>query len=182
MIIFGIDPGTSKFGVAWMQYDSVTGVVGRIEAATIDPYHEYAADLYSQHLRTELNAHLRTELITRVLSRYLVSVQPDMCVIETPFINMRMPKSFIILSSHFEAISNCVDSYRIPIFPQSPQSIKKEMKAAGKKGKQIMMDNLIANHELTSQMIQNPTDLSEHAIDAIAACYCFVKKSRRGEL
>lgn len=175
----GIDPGTSTFGVACMDYDS--DVMTNIAAYTISATDEFSADPYTPYSRAELDAEVRTELILRCLTRYIAHIQPQLCLVETPFINMRMPLSYVVLSRHFRSITDCLGRNGIPYIAYSPLTIKAGMGCAGKKGKVVMFDSLMANPELTSQMVVDPLSLSEHAIDAISACYCFVNKERKGE-
>ena len=176
----GIDPGTTMFGVGFIDADEELGITS-VFADTIYPAHEYSQSIYSAVPRDGLNAHERTRLITNVVSRFINYYLPDVVCIETPFINMRMPKSFVILSEHFNNVKKEVSSHNLPVLDLSPQTIKKAMGVAGKKGKDPMKASFLANPELVGHLGSDPSLLSEHAIDAISAAYCLITKMRSGE-
>ena len=176
----GIDPGTTTFGVGFIDANEEL-TIQSVFADTVLPQHEYSQSLYSPVPREGLNAFERTRLICGVVDRFINYYSPDIVCIETPFINMRMPKSFVILSQHFNDIKSEVARHHLPILDLSPQTIKKGMGVAGKKGKDPMLASFKANPELMGNLTADVSSLSEHAIDAVSAAYCLITKMRSGE-
>lgn len=157
------------------------GVILNVDAATISGAQEVSSDWYSPY-RVQPDAGIRTHYIARAMNRYLHITQPDVVAIETPFVNMRMVNSFIVLQEHFKQLSITINKHSLPMFPFSPLTIKASVGASGIKGKSVMTDRVLSIDEIVGNMSTHPTEMSEHAIDAICACYTFLTKSRGGLL
>ena len=178
----GVDPGTNQLGLAFMVLDNNFNIV-RITSRTINPLDIYNHDLLVYTRKKDLDYKQRTNYICKDITTIIHSVEPDICSIETPFINMRRPMSFIVLQFHFDMVVNSITAAKdnIALFKYAPQSLKSSIGVSGKKGKEVVKNALIGIEEINKCM-DRVNNMSEHEFDAVSACYCQLKRMRESKI
>lgn len=163
-----VDPGFNNLGVSIFKIETRTGRILDIQIETIvtDKAPSYSG--FSDEYVPERLFKLRKIYDNfKTLCRHY---NPAILAHETPFYNPRMPAAFGSLVEVLDAVKNATLNWNSNIYIEglSPQSVKKGVGAAGKKGKDVMMDAVLSIPEI-KDVIDFPLDeLTEHCIDSMA--------------
>lgn len=166
--MLNIDPGFNNLGVSIFEVDTRSGRINKIiiESIVTDKAPSFSG--YSEEYVPERLYKLRKiyDNVRELCSYY----RPAILAHETPFYNPRMPAAFGSLVEVLTAVKNAVldDNSNIYIEGISPQSVKKGVGAAGKKGKDIMFEHVLAIPELRDVLDSPIESLTEHCIDSMA--------------
>lgn len=171
-IIFGIDPGSLKLGIAIMDVCLDQSTVHAIETRTITPVHTYQGTQYTDTPLAKLSADERIELISAEI-RYLLEIhEPILVCFETAFYSRRFPTAFPVLQKQ---LNNLMDTVKTTapyadIQAYSPPTAKKAVGAAVRGGKDAV--RVALKDKGLSLLISDYDNISEHAVDAVAIGYC----------
>ena len=173
--VMGIDPGTVSTGVSFLRL-STDVTVEAVEAYTLSPVEQFTKT-HTWYLQGHED---RVPVITSELNRLLVHYNPDYAVIESPFYNSLRPAAYGPLSELLYALKHTVVSYNrgCSLITLSPSQIKTAVFANSIGNKQSVKDALLKIDELTPLISPFVDIWSEHAIDATAAAYAYLRLMR----
>lgn len=180
--IIGIDPGTSRLGVAEYRFDLLTLKPLRIKAYTLHAEKLYL--LRNDHLIEQMGERAwRIHCLQRRLLSIFRAVDADSVVYEHPFYNARRPAAFMSLLECKAAIVNACVLYDSTISPIGidPSSIKNSVGGKGNATKDDMRDLVTALYP-ESNLILPQGQLDEHSCDALAVAHCRFQRLLSGSV
>lgn len=174
-ILTGIDPGTSKLGIANLKVDIETLEILAADAETYDVTKIVNDKSWLATLHSYRTA--RIYKLKELLLRNFNKLQPSVIACESPFFNKRFPGAFQPLVEVLTGIKDSVIDYSIwqPLFMIDPSSVKNGVKAPGNADKDKMKIAVCALIDLNYNGAVPLIELDEHSIDAIAVAYTQVK-------
>lgn len=176
-----IDPGSNFLGLAVYTIDPSYNSILNIKTFSIIVEYVPApfyvnSDLYSG--RTEKLLKINEEI-----RRFLIYYNIKLVVCEAPFYNRLRPTAYGPLVEVMATIQKTVLEYNneVPFLTVEPSVIKKAVGAGHISGKDEVKKAIGANPEITSKLEINLNLIDEHAVDAIAIGYTFLKwNSKKG--
>lgn len=169
--VLAIDNGTNTLGTVVADIDLGTAPMHVIYADTCTANdtadrHQWVADMHG-------NRFARYEVLFDYMSELLNEYDPDIVVIEAPFMHRR-PESFATLRESLYVLRQAVMEYRPALHIELVPPILAK-KAVGMKvftqGKESVRDAVLRLKDVTYVEDVNPTQLDEHCIDAVAVAY-----------
>lgn len=179
--IVGIDPGTTRLGLATLEYNVETFEIVRCGARTLHgeklPGSEWLGSLYGDRFK-------RIEAMRDVLTEHFRSVEPVIIASESPFINVKRPAAYGALTEIVYAIKLAVVEYSQwrPLHLLPPSTVKNAVGAKGGADKDIIKKSLMKLAAIASTCATDLSELDEHSIDALAVAYCAWNQNRLGKL
>lgn len=172
--VVAFDPGSDTTGVAVVTINPSTAEIISATAWTLRTAKIKAFGGFSPYFHTERECKLGN-LFIEVQSIMEVS-RPWAVGCEAPFFNRLMPSAYGSLTEVVTIIqSACMGFNPYTRFELlSPQSVKKSVGVAGKKGKDVMRDAVLADTPMSSKLLVDINTLDEHAIDALAVARCMI--------
>lgn len=172
--VVAFDPGGDTTGVAVLTIDPYTAEVFSADAWTLRTSKIKAFGGYSPDSHTERECKLRN--LSLEVCSILEIARPWAVGCEAPFFNRLMPSAYGSLTEVVTIIqSACMGFNPYTRFELlSPQSVKKSVGVAGKKGKDVMRDAVLADTPMSSKLLVDINTLDEHAIDALAVARCMI--------
>jgi Holliday junction resolvasome RuvABC endonuclease subunit len=171
--IIGIDPGSSKLGVAIIYFDFTKMEIVSSDAWTLTGVKLMGKDTWLEEVHGERVARIRAmeEELGRIFSR----VRPLLITAESPFFNSKFPAAYGVLVEVICSIRRAIINYdrwkELRLLP--PSIVKNAVNVGGGKGKEVVRDGVLA---LSDKLKYNGTTplqlLDEHSIDALAVAYC----------
>lgn len=178
--IVSIDPGLNNLGIAIFNMKSTTSSdlfndVNTIEAFTLkndklkDPAYitnDICSDRYIKLAKIQ-------EAMNYILNRY----RPNQVLCESPFFNRLRPSAYASLVEVINTIQYCIYQYNTNVYFKTvePLLVKKRVGAGYVNGKQDMKTAIMNKPEIISKLKNDVNLLDEHAIDAIAIGYGYLK-------
>jgi Holliday junction resolvasome RuvABC endonuclease subunit len=168
--VMGIDPGTTTMGIAGITFDCNTFEIYSCFANTYNseklPGFSYLSDFHSDRL---LKLYRHKQNVFEALCR----VKPVSLVIESPFINIRMPAAFGALTEVVLCIRQAAIEYDywLPIYTVEPSNVKKAIGVSGGADKNNVRLGLQKNVELLNAFGGSIDHLDEHSVDAVCVAY-----------
>lgn len=182
--VVGVDPG-NYLGLSELEVDVETGLITVRDALTND-----LDRLIGAHNPELLETHgkllARTFMINRVVGNYCNSWEPDFIAHETAFSAHGRSKfgnaveSFACLRENILAIKLAAMNHdnSLRIIPINPMTVKYAVAGVQSSDKTSISDSLKVKDDLIIAM--NTSYLDQHAWDAIAIAYTFIKKQILG--
>ena len=174
--ILAIDPGLNNLGIAIYSIDCATRTI-----CSIDAYSVVVAKLTeNDYFDTETHGE-RLEKLVKIREMFMTALgiyKPCTVVSEAPFYNPLRPgayRALVEVIAYLEMTTLTFDN-RIPFYQISPQSVKQGVGVAGKKGKDPVAVAVSGIEPIMSKLKPNLVGLTEHAVDAIAVGYSFLKQ------
>lgn len=179
--VIGIDPGTEKLGVAFIEFSCIDFKIYKCGALTLVgsklPRSEWTNQMYSD--RYSRIAALEEELLN-----IFNDTLPLIISSESPFINVRRPAAYGALVEVVCGIRSAVHRYspwRILSFCP-PSSVKQAIGAPGNADKDVVKKNILTIEELVNTCESILANLDEHSIDALAVAYYTLKQYRNSDI
>ncbi len=183
--LLAIDPGTNQMGVSIFAMDMVAFKIQKIRSWTIG-----VKELKNETgLVEEFHSasFLKLMKIKKVIGDLLVEENIHHVAYEAPFMGMLQPSAYGPLVALMTIVHMSVVEFgqdvRFTIFP--PQTVKKSIGVAGKKGKEVVLEAIknipaimIALQEGHCQL----DDLDNNAVDSVAVGYTAVESELFREL
>lgn len=165
--LLGIDPGSSNLGISIYKLDFNTLAIKESFAFTIS-----AKDtcFYNRNTSNEFGDKIaRLQAMKSELAEVFRSYSPSLIVCESPFFNSFTPNAYAILIEVVNLIHETIweYNYQIPFFKVDPPTAKKAVGAKGNAKKDEMTQAIIEIKDRL-KLKNNPLDLDEHSIDALA--------------
>lgn len=178
--VIGIDPGSTTLGVAVITFDCTTAQVVQTEAWTINAERLAGKFGWSEQMHGARASRLMA--IEENLAQLFMRVQPLAIASESPFINNRFPQAGIALTEVICSIRNAVLRYDVwrQLYLIPPSTVKNAVGAKGGGDKNAVKAALLLLPALTQTCLQNPNELDEHSIDALACAYCIYQRLLSG--
>ncbi len=169
--VVGIDPGSTTLGTAVLWIDLNTMKVISSSAKTfhgdrLQGGESWLGDIHGDRFS-------RIAALEQSLLRLFMHVKPYMIASESPFMSMRRPQAYGVLTEVMCAIRNAVMLYDAwkPLYIIDPPTVKKNVGAAGNAGKEEVKQALLRLPELYYSG-ETPLELlDEHSVDALAVAY-----------
>ena len=156
MRILGLDPGSRHTG-----YGLVESTGGKLASVTHGRFSCAARKTVAERL-----AHM-----TAALDELLDQWQPDVAVLETPFLGMNA-RSLVVLAQARGALLSVLARRELEIDEYAPAEIKSAVTGNGRADKSQVT-------RMVSQHLKVPeSDLTEDAADALAIAICFAQRGR----
>jgi Holliday junction resolvasome RuvABC endonuclease subunit len=179
--LVGIDPGSDKLGVAFIEFSCVDFRIYSCGAQTLVgsklPRGSWIAQMYSDRYSR-----------IRALEEELVETFDELCPLiiasEAPFINVRRPAAYGALVEVVAAVQSAVHQHspwRV-LALVSPSQVKQAIGAPGNADKDVVKKHILQVDELTSTCISPLAQLDEHSIDALAVSYYTLKQYRNSDI
>lgn len=173
-----VDPGSNKAGVSIFDIDFKQRKIISIQTWTVD-MEKLKNDT---PLLPEIHPQKMIKLyrLRNEFSRILKEFKPDFVAYEGPFINTRNPNAFgpliQVLTMIFDAV--VTENPGVHFHIMQPQSVKKSLGVAGKKGKEVILEAIMKVEELTDGLKNGETEiesLDDNALDSVAVGWCALK-------
>lgn len=182
--VVGVDPG-NNLGQACLKVDLLTGVIIVQDALTSD-IDRLLEVHYPELVETHGKLLARTFMINDVLGKYCRAWEPDFLAHETAFSSHgrlrfgNAVESFACLRENILAIKLAAMHYdtSLKIMPVNPNTVKYAVPGAQSSDKSEIKKGLMSKEDVVFNM--DVTFLDQHAWDAIAIAYTFIKKSILG--
>ena len=178
--IIGIDPGSEKLGVAYIEFSCTDFSIYKCGALTLIgsklPRGDFDIMLHSDRF-SRINA-LKEELY-----RILVEERPLVVSSEAPFINVRRPAAYGALVEVVSHVRQAVREYSgwNKLLLVSPSSTKQAVGAPGNADKDKVKSCILKIPELVNYCESNIENLDEHSLDALAVAYHTLTQYRKSE-
>lgn len=175
--MLSIDPGLNNIGLADFLLDQTRQgtEINQIEAMTIESRYVlddccYGATSDDERTRT------RQSMVSAVL-RKVREIHPAFVVIESPFYDIKRPGSYAVLLEVLNDLRFAIYQFdpKITIVIYAPQEVKKTLGVAGVKGKEIVKEAMSTFMPIVTVLKTDLGSMTEHAIDAVAVGYTYVK-------
>lgn len=156
MLILGIDPGSrhTGYGLVQAEGDRLRAIThGRLSCPAKQSVPDRLAELTAQ--------------LTTLLARW----QPEIAVLETPFLGMNT-RSLVVLAQARGALLAVLAGQGLEISEYSPAEIKNAVTGNGRAGKD-QVARMVRLHLSLGQ-----EELTEDASDALAVAICFAQRGR----
>ncbi len=178
MNILAIDPSSTSVGVARYLVNTNTDNILSIEAGTInlDSYN------YDPMLFNSLHSDKTIRLIKleHKFTELLNDINPDVVVCESAFYNPSRPNAFASLTEVIFLLNTLTIKYNrnIKFITLPPKTIKEAIGSLKitDKGKDPVKESIIKIPQIYNLVNNFIDNLDNHAIDAIAVGYTFLKK------
>ena len=170
-----LDPGLNNTGVSVYRIDQYDCKVLSIEAGTLKAIRLIDDSGIDDEVHEERV--IKRLQMGRGLRAWLEIYRPDIVVTESPFFDRKKPNSFQILSEVLTTLYDEVLRYnRMVRFQKlAPQAVKKSLGVAGIKGKEIVKEAVEKTPLIMEHFSRGIDHLDEHAIDATAVGYAWLK-------
>lgn len=174
--ILGIDPGSTNLGVGIIEACINTGMIISSSAWTIHGDKLMPKDTWVEQIHG--TRYVRIRAIGKELLRIFKTINPLYIACESPFINMRRPQAYGVLTEVICAIRAAVIEYdtwrKLELI--DPPTIKIAVGAKGNADKDAMKKAIMLLNDLVYAGEIAMADLDEHAVDGLAVAYCLHKK------
>lgn len=173
--LMAIDPGSSSLGVA--VYEIHLNTLAIISSTAFTLTANQSNHYLKEHSKMYGDKMARLNSLQADLSELFDYYRPALVVCESPFFNRFTPNAYAILTEMVNLIKYTLFQFNnhIPFFTVDPPTAKKAIGAKGNAKKDEMtlaIDDI--RHML--KLKNNPFDLDEHSIDALAIGYFGWKK------
>lgn len=176
--ILSIDPSSTSVGIARYLVNSNTYDIVDISAGTLN------LDTYSYDPMLFNNIHSdKTIRLVKLEYRFielLNEVKPDVVVCESAFFNPSRPNAFSSLTEVIFLLGSLTIKYNpnIRFITLPPKTIKEAIGSLkiSDKGKDIVKESILKIPDIYNLVYKFIDSLDNHAIDAIAIGYTFLKK------
>lgn len=165
--LLGIDPGSSNLGISIYKLDFQTLAIKESFAFTISAkdtgfYNRYTSDVFGDKIA-------RLQAMKNELASVFRTYSPSIIMCESPFFNRFTPNAYAILIEVVNLIQETVweYNYQIPFFKIDPPTAKRAVGAKGNAKKEEMTQAIIEIKDRL-KLRNNPLELDEHSIDALA--------------
>lgn len=174
--ISGMDPGSSTFGLATINFDPKTFEINYTEAHSVSAA-RYGPTLWS----SGTDAEQRIAWIERYMYDFFLYTTPVAFGIETNFIKMKTASAVKPLIETVAAAREALRAYRSSLFPYliTPVQGKSAVGAGNKAKDKTLLPYIRAVKELRYQGDLSLEQLDEHALDAIVITYALFTGVRR---
>lgn len=168
--IVGIDPGSTTLGtgILWVDLSIMKVIASSAKTFNGDRLHgeSWTGSLFGDRIGRILT--LENELV-----RVFNHVQPYMIASESPFMSMRRPQAYGVLTEVICAVRNAVMRYDAwkPLHLIDPPRVKKAVGAAGNAGKDEVKQALMRLTDINYSGDVPLELLDEHSVDALAVAY-----------
>ena len=171
MKLIGIDPGSTDLGLAILELDEAFKIKA-IRAYNINAKEEYSKRFNPHTAYGDLRAGSRMRLIMDVIETHL-SDDMVFVAVEAGFYNAFRPAAYAVLLAQMKMILLSLKQFypTVSIGQYPPGVIKKKIGVTSHKGKDPVLEAIVAlglDRYLVNDTIEN---LSEHAVDAIGIAY-----------
>jgi len=163
-----------------MYFDNNTLEILSSEAISYNAERMVSDDLMVATTHSERTAKIlaHKQNLSRILNRY----QPSVVCCESPFYNRLRPAAFGALTEILASINAAVLEYSpyVSLILYPPSTIKKALGGSAFADKLAVKEQMLARagiFKLNGPYTLNQLD--EHAIDALAACYCYMCDLRK---
>jgi len=179
--IIGIDPGTEKLGVSYIDFSVVDMHIYQCGALTLTgsklPRGDWTAAMHGDRY-SRINA-LEEELVNIFDEK-----RPLIFAIEAPFINRLRPAAYGALVEVVCAVRSAMHKHSPWKFlnSTSPSSVKQGIGAPGNADKEVVKKCILKIDELVTTCESQLNQLDEHSIDALAVAYYTLKQYRKSEI
>ena len=173
--ILSIDPGLSECGVA--RFEFADGKISSILPLTFVNSRIRFESGFTHEAHSDRED--RVQKLKLAYRSVLEQARPSLICCESPFYNPRMPSAFGSLTEVVSLLRSETFEFNphIPFLTYSPQEVKQTFKQSGKLGKLVMKEALAEDTFLMSKLLLPIENLDEHAVDAIAVGYTWVKRN-----
>lgn len=173
--ILAIDPGLNNTGISIYNCSGDISNFNSIYAYSLNTNKIQETDFVDDFYHTE-----RLMKVTRMkqaLWNTLHQTNPCLVICESPFFNRLMPSAYQALVQVISAYQHAVMEYNqnIPFYFIEPLIVKKKIGAGFTSGKISVKEMVINNKDIMNKLLVNIDNLDEHAIDAIAIAYGYIK-------
>jgi Holliday junction resolvasome RuvABC endonuclease subunit len=170
-----IDPGLNNTGVAIYTVDSETSNITTIDAFTIE--------CDNSHIETGMDPEafserfIKLHKLTIAIQRVMMTYNPSVVVCESPFFNRFRPTAYSALVQVIHVLQEAIYYFNpnIGFSTLEPLLIKKHVGAGMMKGKLDVKKVVSENSFIMSRLVRDIDTLDEHAIDAIAIGYAYIR-------
>jgi Holliday junction resolvasome RuvABC endonuclease subunit len=168
----GLDPGSNHCGVAVIEFDYTNLQLYRVTGTTLEAA-KIKIPLAQDLVETHGERYVKTFSMGQALKGLLEYYDPQQVCCESPFYHRLHPGAFAPLVESVYALRNAVAAFNplIPFTTYEPLVIKKIMSGKAFADKDLMRTSLLNNSEITAVLEVPVSQLSEHAIDAIAIAW-----------
>lgn len=179
--VIGIDPGCTNLGLAIMEFDCSTLLPVRSEAMSFNAERMMDTDTSVLEIHSERAAKVLSH--KQNISRILLAYNPAVVCCESPFYNRMRPGAYGALMEILSSITNAVIEYNTytPFILYPPSIIKKSLGGSAFADKGLVRDQMLKLGDYFK--LDGPyrlDQIDEHALDALAACYCYLENIKKG--
>lgn len=179
--LLSFDPGSTMVGLAVSEFDDDYTTMRVIHAETIDlvRLQRFSHDMYAQKHGERAT---RLHILSTVVWRSARAWKPCFFCSEAPYLG-RFPQAYAALVESIEAIHAGLRVYdALQPFPTiDPATVKNRVGVNGRSGdKELMRQAIQQQGDLTLGI--DVSELSEHAVDAIAVGYAYFVANLRRDL
>ncbi len=168
--IVGVDPGTNTMGLASITFDCETF---KIHSCFANTYHSEKLPGFSYLFELHPDRMMKLYRHKQNVYNFLCDLQPIALVIESPFINMRMPGAVGALTEVVLCVKQAAIEYDyyMPIYMIEPSNVKRAIGVSGAADKNNVRAGLQNNKELLQAFNGSIDHLDEHSVDAVCVAY-----------
>lgn len=173
--ILSIDPGLNNTGISIYNCSGHVNNVNTISAFSLNTDKVDDPKYVDEFWHTERM--LKICRMKQALQNILIQVNPCLVICESPFFNRLMPSAYQALVQVISGFQQATIEYNqnIPFYFIEPLLVKKKIGAGFTSGKVSVKEMVGSNDFIMSRLVSNINYLDEHAIDAIAIAYGYIK-------
>lgn len=173
--LLAIDPGLNNTGVAAFSIQIVPFKILKITAWTLKA--DRLVDDSGLDDEDYIERLHKRYTMGKALNKALEMFSPSLVISESPFFDRRKPGSFAVLTEVLTTLFDTVVAYNpsVQFSMMEPQLVKKSLGVAGIKGKEVVKEAVSKNEEIMACLETPMETMDEHAIDAVAVGYSWLK-------
>lgn len=173
--ILAIDPGLNNTGVAVYNCSYNLENINGISAFSLNTDKINEIDSADPFYHTERV--LKLARMKQAMDSILLQLNPCLIICESPFFNRLRPSAYQALVQVITIFQQSALDYNpnVPFCFIEPLLVKKKIGAGFTSGKESVKDMVSKNDYLMEKLVVDLDGLDEHAIDAIAIAYGYIK-------
>lgn len=173
--LLAIDPGLNNTGIASFSIQIVPFKILKITALTLKA--DRLVDDSGLDDEDYIERLHKRYTMGKALNKALEMFSPSLVISESPFFDRRKPGSFAVLTEVLTTLFDTVVAYNpsVQFSMMEPQLVKKSLGVAGIKGKEVVKEAVSKNEEIMTCLETPIETMDEHAIDAVAVGYSWLK-------
>lgn len=173
--LLAIDPGLNNTGIAAFSIQIAPFKILKITAWTLKA--DRLVDDSGLDDEDYIERLHKRYTMGKALNKALEMFSPSLVISESPFFDRRKPGSFAVLTEVLTTLFDTVVAYNpsVQFSMMEPQLVKKSLGVAGIKGKEVVKEAVSKNEEIMTCLETPMETMDEHAIDAVAVGYSWLK-------
>ena len=173
--ILSFDPGLTKAGWSFSEYDTTSRIYTVIKFGTITPNTTAAKALNRDAVNIFGKRVIALRILREAVDLLVKQYKPDFIATEDAFYNPRTPNAYGSLLTWIVTVENFMYSeFKMPIYRIAPKLAKHNISGDGTSGKLSVQDAVVNHSNIKFRANLPVLDMCEHEADSIAIGWSFV--------